>query len=342
MLALVPSHHNHALGEKIGIRLDVDHVVAFRPEAQSSSRRRRVPQGELLAAQRGGNGDSTRCARTSRAPGGPARRSWSSRSVTVGRPLAATATATLTSPCQLFSRERRIAAVPPRLVDELHAVLVARHRLGYLGERCLRGGRRGRLRLDRRDGRRAATGAGAGAGTRRGASTTGGVSSRTTVSVDTGFGARGAGFQRFFSGGGGRARADSGAGGSISRAARAAAGSHAARCRRDSGMKKDEGVQRERRANRVMERAVIAPPARHLLSGRERHFEVRDADRVEHRVHYCRHGADRAELAAAFHAEQVRLARHAVVGVLHRRQLVGARHAVVHERSESSWPLPAS
>jgi iron(III) transport system ATP-binding protein len=32
VLALVPSHHNHALGEKIGIRLDVDHVVAFKPE----------------------------------------------------------------------------------------------------------------------------------------------------------------------------------------------------------------------------------------------------------------------------------------------------------------------
>jgi iron(III) transport system ATP-binding protein len=32
VLALVPSHHNHALGEKIGIRLDVDHVVAFRAE----------------------------------------------------------------------------------------------------------------------------------------------------------------------------------------------------------------------------------------------------------------------------------------------------------------------
>ena len=32
VLALVPSHHDHALGEKIGIRLDVDHVVAFRPE----------------------------------------------------------------------------------------------------------------------------------------------------------------------------------------------------------------------------------------------------------------------------------------------------------------------
>jgi iron(III) transport system ATP-binding protein len=32
VLALVPSHHNHALGERIGLRLDVDHVVAFQPE----------------------------------------------------------------------------------------------------------------------------------------------------------------------------------------------------------------------------------------------------------------------------------------------------------------------
>jgi len=32
VLALVPSHHNHALGERIGVRLDVDHVVAFQPE----------------------------------------------------------------------------------------------------------------------------------------------------------------------------------------------------------------------------------------------------------------------------------------------------------------------
>ena len=31
VLALVPSHHNHAIGEHIGIRLDVDHVVAFQP-----------------------------------------------------------------------------------------------------------------------------------------------------------------------------------------------------------------------------------------------------------------------------------------------------------------------
>ena len=34
VLAMVPSHHNHALGERIGIRLDVDHVVAFPPVAQ--------------------------------------------------------------------------------------------------------------------------------------------------------------------------------------------------------------------------------------------------------------------------------------------------------------------
>ena len=33
VLALVPSHHNHAIGEMIGIRLEVDHVVAFsRPD----------------------------------------------------------------------------------------------------------------------------------------------------------------------------------------------------------------------------------------------------------------------------------------------------------------------
>ncbi|KAF4533784.1 hypothetical protein B566_EDAN005834 [Ephemera danica] len=30
VLSLVPSHHNHAIGEKIGIRLDADHVIAFR------------------------------------------------------------------------------------------------------------------------------------------------------------------------------------------------------------------------------------------------------------------------------------------------------------------------
>jgi len=29
-LSLVPSHHNHAIGEKIGIKLAADHVVTFR------------------------------------------------------------------------------------------------------------------------------------------------------------------------------------------------------------------------------------------------------------------------------------------------------------------------
>ncbi len=29
VMSLVPSHHNHALGEKIGIRLEIDHVIAF-------------------------------------------------------------------------------------------------------------------------------------------------------------------------------------------------------------------------------------------------------------------------------------------------------------------------
>ncbi|MCK6405983.1 MAG: ABC transporter ATP-binding protein [Rhodocyclaceae bacterium] len=33
-LSLVPSHHNHAIGERIGIRLDVDHVVAFKTETR--------------------------------------------------------------------------------------------------------------------------------------------------------------------------------------------------------------------------------------------------------------------------------------------------------------------
>jgi iron(III) transport system ATP-binding protein len=32
VLSLVPSHHNHAIGERIGIRLELDHVVAFRRE----------------------------------------------------------------------------------------------------------------------------------------------------------------------------------------------------------------------------------------------------------------------------------------------------------------------
>jgi iron(III) transport system ATP-binding protein len=38
VLALVASHHNHAIGERIGIRLEVDHIVAFsQPQASSAS-----------------------------------------------------------------------------------------------------------------------------------------------------------------------------------------------------------------------------------------------------------------------------------------------------------------
>jgi iron(III) transport system ATP-binding protein len=32
VLSLVPSHHNHAVGEAIGIRLELAHVVAYQRE----------------------------------------------------------------------------------------------------------------------------------------------------------------------------------------------------------------------------------------------------------------------------------------------------------------------
>ncbi|MGH9576543.1 MAG: ABC transporter ATP-binding protein [Terriglobales bacterium] len=38
VLSLVPSHHNHAIGENIGIRLEIDHLVAFRREAAPAPR----------------------------------------------------------------------------------------------------------------------------------------------------------------------------------------------------------------------------------------------------------------------------------------------------------------
>lgn len=34
VIALVPSHHNHVIGEKIGIKLETDHIVAFHRSAQ--------------------------------------------------------------------------------------------------------------------------------------------------------------------------------------------------------------------------------------------------------------------------------------------------------------------
>jgi iron(III) transport system ATP-binding protein len=33
LLALVPSHHDHPVGEQIGIRFDADHIVTFEPNA---------------------------------------------------------------------------------------------------------------------------------------------------------------------------------------------------------------------------------------------------------------------------------------------------------------------
>jgi iron(III) transport system ATP-binding protein len=35
VLALVPSHHDHRVGEDVGVRLDTEHVVTFREEAVS-------------------------------------------------------------------------------------------------------------------------------------------------------------------------------------------------------------------------------------------------------------------------------------------------------------------
>jgi iron(III) transport system ATP-binding protein len=35
VLALVPSHHDHGIGERIGIRLDADHVVTFPPDGRA-------------------------------------------------------------------------------------------------------------------------------------------------------------------------------------------------------------------------------------------------------------------------------------------------------------------
>ena len=37
VLSLVPSHHNHAIGEKIGIRLDVSHVVTFHESSDDAA-----------------------------------------------------------------------------------------------------------------------------------------------------------------------------------------------------------------------------------------------------------------------------------------------------------------
>ncbi len=43
VLSLVPSHHNHALGEMIGIRLDVDHVITFHESSDEAAHTQRRP-----------------------------------------------------------------------------------------------------------------------------------------------------------------------------------------------------------------------------------------------------------------------------------------------------------
>ncbi|MBL8397098.1 MAG: ABC transporter ATP-binding protein [Candidatus Accumulibacter sp.] len=43
VLALVPSHHNHAIGERIGIRTDIDHVVAF-PDQHTDPAAQQAPR----------------------------------------------------------------------------------------------------------------------------------------------------------------------------------------------------------------------------------------------------------------------------------------------------------
>jgi len=42
-LSVVPSHHNHALGEEIGIRVEADHVIVFRREDRTAAPARQLP-----------------------------------------------------------------------------------------------------------------------------------------------------------------------------------------------------------------------------------------------------------------------------------------------------------
>src|SRR5436853_3248750 len=86
-------------------------------------------------------------------------------------------------------------------------------------------------------------------------------------------------------------------------------------------------------------RSAQSPPD--LLRG-ERHLKMQHAalvERIENRVYNRRHGTDRAELAAALDTEEVGPAGHAFIeSIAQRRQLVGARHAVVHEGSGKQLP----
>jgi iron(III) transport system ATP-binding protein len=49
VMSLVPSHHNHAIGEKIGIRLEIDHLVAFPRTATGAPHRLNAGSGSRRA-----------------------------------------------------------------------------------------------------------------------------------------------------------------------------------------------------------------------------------------------------------------------------------------------------
>jgi iron(III) transport system ATP-binding protein len=51
VLSLVPSHHNHAIGERIGIRIEIDHLVAF-PKAAAAAAGGEAPERDLAPASR--------------------------------------------------------------------------------------------------------------------------------------------------------------------------------------------------------------------------------------------------------------------------------------------------
>src|SRR6267378_4589954 len=66
--------------------------------------------------------------------------------------------------------------------------------------------------------------------------------------------------------------------------------------------------------------------------GRRRHFKFVVANRISDRVDHGRRRADGAGLAATLDAERIARAQRGGVGELERRQGVGARHGIVHER----------
>jgi iron(III) transport system ATP-binding protein len=58
VLSLVPSHHNHALGERIGIRVEIDHLVAFPKVADPHGGCAKLDRGLALDSRARGNDES--------------------------------------------------------------------------------------------------------------------------------------------------------------------------------------------------------------------------------------------------------------------------------------------